>query len=194
MCSTFFSWSSQVTIRTRVNQLSSNIYCNFFFFFLFHDKHSCHRYWLSLYKDNSPKPNLNPSANLELALWNTQALSTSLWNFEAASADFRRKNKNKINIHSCYYYQHAICIETLPFSVMITSVWPLPYVCMWLTAVSRSETSSMAHANSPYSCFSDLAWGGPKVKRFDSTGPENSCTCTTTTTTTMNNVTNRAEI
>jgi len=32
-----------------------------------------------------PKPNLNPSANLELALWNTQALSTSLWNFVADS-------------------------------------------------------------------------------------------------------------
>jgi hypothetical protein len=48
--------------------------------------------------ENLPKPNLNPSANLELALWNTQALSTSLWNFEAASANlFEEKIINNIN-------------------------------------------------------------------------------------------------
>lgn len=40
--------------------------------------------------NNLPKPNLNPSANLELALWNTQALSTSLWNFEATLPNFRK--------------------------------------------------------------------------------------------------------
>lgn len=47
---------------------------------------------------------------------------------------------------------------------------------MWLTAESKLETISIAQANSPYSCFSDLALGGPKVKREDNFGPENSCT------------------
>lgn len=59
---------------------------------------------------------------------------------------------------------------------MITSVWPLPYECMWSIAESKSETSSIAHANAPYSCFKDLALGGPKVKRDDNFGPENSST------------------
>lgn len=47
---------------------------------------------------------------------------------------------------------------------------------MWLIAESKSGTSSITQANSPYSCFSDLARGGPKVKREDNFGPENSCT------------------
>lgn len=47
---------------------------------------------------------------------------------------------------------------------------------MWLIAESTSETSSIVHANSPYSYFKDLALGGPKVKRDDNFGPENSST------------------
>lgn len=47
---------------------------------------------------------------------------------------------------------------------------------MWLIADSTSVTSSIAQANSPYSCFRDLALGGPNVNRVDNFGPENSCT------------------
>lgn len=60
-----------------------------------------------------PKPNLNPSANLELALWNTQALSMSLWNFKAASPNYK-------NI--LYQISLFTANRNLLFSVTITSV------------------------------------------------------------------------
>ena len=52
----------------------------------------------------------------------------------------------------------------VPFSVMMTSVWELPYLWMWSTASFMVSTTSMQHSRSPYSVRIDLASEGLNVR------------------------------
>lgn len=52
----------------------------------------------------------------------------------------------------------------LPFSVMITSVWELPYLCIWSTASCMLSTTSIQHSRSPYSVRNELASDGLNVR------------------------------
>lgn len=55
-------------------------------------------------------------------------------------------------------------LHHLPFSVIITSVWELPYLCMCSTASCMLSTTSMQHSSSPYSVRIDFASEGLKVR------------------------------
>ena len=95
-----------------------------------------------IYLTSAPSPSLKPSANLELVLWNTQALSTAARNLSAVSLS----------------------------SVTMTSVCPDPYLgpgcqyaslCvtvshLWMcsTALSMLGTISTVQLRSPYSLAS----------------------------------------
>lgn len=77
-------------------------------------------------------------------------------------------------------YKKLVVLVTarcLPFSVTMTSVWPLPYLAMCSTASSMLATSSTAHSRPLYSILRLLAGGGPKVRRSDSLGPAYTVTC-----------------
>lgn len=52
----------------------------------------------------------------------------------------------------------------LPFSVTMTSVWLLPYLCTCSMASSRLLTTSIVASSEPYSWRRDLAGGGPNVR------------------------------
>lgn len=52
----------------------------------------------------------------------------------------------------------------LPFSVMITSVWELPYLWMCSIASCTLSTTSMQHSRSPYSVRSDFTSEGLNVR------------------------------
>lgn len=66
---------------------------------------------------------------------------------------------------------------TLPFSVIITSVWELPYLWMWSTASCMLSTTSMQHSRSPYSVRNDFTSDGLKVRYDANLGPACIFTC-----------------
>lgn len=55
-------------------------------------------------------------------------------------------------------------LHHLPFSVIITSVWELPYLCMCSTASCMLSTTSMQHSRSPYSVRIDFTSEGLNVR------------------------------
>lgn len=59
----------------------------------------------------------------------------------------------------------------LPFSVMITSVWELPYLWIWSTASCMLSTTSKQHSRSPYSVRRDFASDGLNVRKEANRGP-----------------------
>lgn len=65
----------------------------------------------------------------------------------------------------------------LPFSVMMTSVCELPYLCMWSTASCMLSTTSMQHSKSPYSVRRDFTSEGLKVRYDANLGPACIFTC-----------------
>ena len=95
------------------------------------------------YLTSAPSPSLKPSANLELVLWNTQALSTAARNLSAVSLS----SVTMTSVCPDPYLSPARCHNA---SLCVS----VSHLCMCSTAASMLGTISTVQLRSPYSLAS----------------------------------------